>query len=254
MVTIALAALPQAVFADFLVGLNPASLYSISKEATGIYRTPVSSRNIDLTYKETLTYYGLGIMFEAGFSPGHAGVRILPTLYKGSTDVASSDFTASTYDLLGFTNDQATKLETAQPDNVKIRESGIGTGIIFKYNAPTKFKARNQTLKIIQMVVSTMNPWFGLGPMQITFSRNIEAEGQDEFAQYSYTDFYLLIGGGMNLEPHNAWKPFPRNVIISIDLLFSTNLTPDNDKSTNDDNLNIDQGGIMFNFGAGYRL
>ncbi len=241
-------------WADFLVGFNPASLYSISKEANGVYRTPVSATNIDLTYKETLFYYGLGLIFEAGFEQGHAGVRILPTLYKGSTSVSSSEYSASTYDLLGFSNNQATKLAANRPASVKISESGVGTAIIFKYNAPTKFKAKGAGLKIVQKVLATSNPWFGLGPMQITFNRNLEAEGQDEFAQFTYTDFYILIGGGFNIEPHNAWDKFPRNIIISIDLLFSNNLTPDNDKTTNDDNLNVSQGGIMFNFGAGYRL
>ena len=105
-----------------------------------------------------------------------------------------------------------------------------------------------------QKILRALNPWFGIGPMMMTFSRTLEAEGKNEFAKNSYTDFYFIIGGGLSIEPSFLVEVFPRNIFISIDLLFSNNLTPDDDSSTNDDNLNISQAGFMFNFGFGYRI
>jgi len=241
-------------FADILVGLNVLSMNLTHKSAKGIYRSPALTNNVEIDYSENINYYGFGAQIEIGFLAGKAGIRILPTKFSSETSVSSSALATPVYDMLGFDNEQSNDLTTSPPSSLVIRESSVGTPILFKYNIPNKFKAKTKTLKIIRRVLRTMNLWGGIGPMLITTSRITEAVNKNQFSSYSYTDFYFLIGGGMNIEVHHAWKKYPRNLIISLDLIYTKNLTPDNSFSSNDDNLNIIQSGWMINFGVGYRL
>ncbi|RME88525.1 MAG: hypothetical protein D6767_09995 [Candidatus Hydrogenedentota bacterium] len=243
-------------FAGFLMGFQFPAIHNIGKSAKGWYRTPASSTNVEIDYQETMFYLGGGLMFEVGMNPGHAGMRITPTLYKGSTEVNSSNFTVHTYDLLGFSNEQAQKLASNKPNKVIIKESAIGTGLVFKYNAPVKFKASKPFFFFIQKILQTTNPWIGIGPMMITFSRKVQAgEGDSaEYAAFTYTDFYFLIGGGFNVELHHTIEKIPANIIISLEFLYTLNLTPDNDLTTNDDTIQYDQTGFIFNLGFGYRI
>lgn len=240
--------------AGFLIGFQFPALHNLGKVAKGWYRTPASDTNVEIEYKEKMLYFGGGLMFEIGMIPGHAGMRVTPTMYSASTEVDSSAFTVHTYDLLGFSNEQAKSLAASKPSSVKITEKAIGTGLVFKYNFPVKFKASSGFLKVTQKVLATSNPWIGMGPMMMTFSRKVEAGDGQEYAAFTYSDFYYLIGGGLNVEPHQALKKFPANIIFSLEFLFTLNMTPDNADTTNDDTLQYDQTGFMFNFGVGYRL
>lgn len=250
---------PAALHAGFLMGLN-FSLHNVGKTAKGWYRTPASSTNVEVNYKENMFYFGPGLMFEVGLAPGQAGMRITPTMYNASSELNSSSYTVHLYDMLGFSNDQSVRLASLKPSKLKIHELAIGTGLIFKYNSPVSFTATTPVLKNIKMILETINPWVGMGPMQFTFSRYLEAvvdtndASKSEFTRLNYTDFYFLLGGGFNIELNKTISKVPQNIIISFEFMFSMNLTPENDATSNDDYLNYDQTGFMFSIGAGYRL
>lgn len=247
--------------ANFIAGVHPVAIHSLSKSSIGIYRTPASNENKEIFFEESIVYGSTifngswGVFFEAQAKPGHAGIRLMPMFYNSSLALNSKNFSSNVYNLIGYDTDQSLRLEQSGASKVTIEESGLGTALIFKYNLPVDFKASSGFLQVTQKVLQTANLWLGAGPMLMTFNRRLIAQSStEEIASKKATDFFFLIGGGFNAEPHIAWAGFPAGIIISFDFLSSVNLTPGDAHSTADDNLVIEQSGIMINLGVGYKI
>jgi len=237
-----------------LVGMETGTL-SLSRTSEGIYRNAAAGENVSMRYTEEISHFGFGPLFEFGFEPGKAGLRLVPFLAEGSTTVSTGRFTKSTYDLLGFTRSQVESL-VKKKNNLTITNNLIGTEILFKYNAPTNIPGKNEVLKVFRKSVEILGPWLGLGPMANTCTRVVQAGGgkKPAYARSTYVDFNFIIAGGLNIHLNSIWEKIPRNIYLVTDVGFVSNLTPDNSQSVQDDNLNTYESGLFFKFGAGYDI
>lgn len=243
---------PGAVHPDVIIGLEWGG-FSVNKNAEGVYRPPSLEESKEINYSESMSQLGFGPLFEVGFEPGKASLRIAPLLASGQVSRTTTGDKTAFYDLMGFTETQIDKLG-GKSRIVTIEHKSIGTEFMFKYNAPSQIPGKNQTLKIIRQGLEIMNPWIGLGSAAFTHSRLVSVSGVDEFVKKTYVDFNFLLAGGFNIQPHYAWKEIPRNLVVPITLGMIINLTPEDGTSVHDDTLNFTEKGFYFRLGVGYGI